>query len=143
MAFCVTNINVIDFPDTDPGGSCLLSSSNNIAIVRGQTFTMIFDLLYNTTAQDGTVTSSPADLDGYSINMSIRTSSSSNNDLLFVSAQNRMINIDYDTSRATVNIPVKHTSRIPVGNQYYFVRLIASDANTQKIIQGIATVSDS
>jgi hypothetical protein len=143
MAFCITNINVIDFPDTDPGGSCLLSSSNNIAIVRGQTFTMIFDLVYNTTSQNGTVTSSPADLNGYSINMSIRTSSSSNSDLLFLSTQNRMIDINYDTARVTVNIPVKYTSRLPLGNQYYFVRLIAADSNTQKIIQGIATVSDS
>jgi len=134
MAFCITNINVIDFPDTDPGGSCLLSSSNNISIVRGQTFTMIFDLKYNSAA---------ADLDGYSINMAIRSSSTSNVDLLFLSTQNRMIDIDYDTARVTINIPVKHTSRIPLGNQYYFIRLISSGGNTQKIIQGIATVSDS
>jgi|SRR6056300_46815 hypothetical protein len=143
MAFCITNINVIDFPDTDPGGSCLLSSSNNIGIVRGQTFTMIFDLQYNTTAGDGTVSTAPADLDGYSINMAIRSSSTSNVDLLFLSTQNRMIDINYETARVTINIPVKHTSRIPLGNQYYFIRLISSGGNTQKIIQGIATVSDS
>ena len=134
MAFCITNINVIDFPDTDPGGSCLLSSSNNISIVRGQTFTMIFDLKYNSAA---------ADLDGYSINMAIRSSSTSNVDLLFLSTQNRMIDIYYDTARLTITLPVKHTSRIPLGNQYYFIRLISSGGNTQKIIQGIATVSDS
>lgn len=142
MAFCVTNINVIDVIDDSPAASCLTASSNNISIVRGTTFLMIFDLQYQTTAEDGTISSEPSDLSGYSLNMSIRESSSSATDLLFCSTQNRMINIDYDTARVTVEIPVKHTSRLPIGNKYYFIRLISSEGNTQKIIQGIATVSN-
>lgn len=103
---------------------------------------MIFDLKYNTTATDGTVTSNPADLDGYSVNAVIRESSTSTTDLLFMSTQNRMISIDYENARVTINIPVKYTSRLPLGTKYYFVRLINSTGNTQKIIQGIATISN-
>ena len=142
MAFCVTNINVIDVLDDSPAASCLTALSNNISIVRGSSFTMIFDLQYQTTANDGTITTEPSDLSGYSLNMYIRESSSSTTDLLFCSTQNRMINIDYDTARITVEIPVKHTNRLSVGNKYYFIRLISSEGNTQKIIQGIASVSN-
>jgi hypothetical protein len=134
MSFCITNISVVSVVTDSPGATCLTASSNNIAIVRGTTFKMFFDLLYS----DG-----PANLYGYFIDMSIRSSSDSSSDLLFCSVQNRMINVNYSTSRVTVQIPVKHTNRLPLGNQYYFVRLINSSGDTQKIIQGIATVSDS
>lgn len=143
MAFCITDINVITLPDDDPGAGCLLATTQNIDITRGQTFNMVFDLQNQTTAEDGTVTSTPADISGYSANMSIKSSSSSSSDLLFASTQNRMISIDYTTSRVSVNIPVKHTSRLPLGALYYLIRLIKSDGNTQIIIQGVATVSDS
>lgn len=143
MAFCIDNINVISIPDVDPGDGCLVATTNNISITRGQTFNMLFDLEFQTTAEDGTVSSSPADIDGYSVNMSIKQSSTSTNELLFASTQNRMIDINYTTARVTVNIPVKHTLRLPLGSLYYLIRLIASDGNTQIIIQGIATVSDS
>lgn len=143
MSFCITNINVISVLDDNPPASCLVASSNNISIIKGSTFRMIFDLQYQTTALDGTVTTSPSDLSGYSIDMSIRASSDSTSDLLFCSIQNRIINIDYSTARVTVDIPVKHTNRLPIGNNYYFIRLIASNGNTQKIIQGIATVANS
>jgi hypothetical protein len=134
MSFCITNISVVSVVTDSPGATCLTTSSNNIAIVRGTTFKMFFDLLY----EDG-----PANLYGYFIDMSIRSSSDSPSDLLFCSVQNRMINVNYSTSRVTVQIPVKHTNRLPLGNQYYFIRLINSSGDTQKIIQGIATVSDS
>lgn len=135
MAFCIEDINVISFPDDDPPGtSCLIASSTNIAIVRGSTFTMVFNLEYN---------NSPADISSYSVNMSIKNSSNSTTDLLFLSTQNRMISIDYPTARVTVSIPVKHTSRLPLGSSYYLIRLVSSTGNTQKIIQGIAAVSDS
>jgi hypothetical protein len=143
MAFCITDINVITFPDDDPGVGCLLAATQNIDIVRGATFNMVFDLVYQTVAEDETVSSSPADLDGYSINMSVKQSSTSTTDLLFASTQNRMIDINYTTARVSVNIPVKYTLRLPLGSLYYLIRLVASDGNTQKIIQGIATVSDS
>ena len=135
MAFCISNITAISIIDDSPStGTCLTSSANNIAIVRGATFNLIFDL------KDGT---NAADLTGYSINAVIKESSTSTTDLLFMSTQNRMISIDYTNARATLSIPVKHTSRLTLGNKYYFIRLVASDGNTQKIIQGIATVSDS
>lgn len=135
MAFCVTNVSAIAIIDDSPStGTCLTSTANNIAIVRGSTFNLIFDL------KNGT---DPADLTGYSINAVIKRSSTSINELLFMSTQNRMISIDYDNARATLTIPVKHTSRLPLGSNYYFIRLVASNGNTQKIIQGIATVSDS
>ena len=81
-------------------------------------------------------------MSGYSINAVIKESSTSTNELLFASTQNRMISIDFTNARATLSIPVKETSRLPVGTKYYFIRLVASNGNTQKIIQGIATVSD-
>lgn len=143
MAFCVTNVNAISLIDDSPsGGTCLTSTSNNIAIVRGSTFNLIFDLQNNTTDSQGVVTTAPASLSGYSINAVIKDSSTSTNELLFMSTQNRMISIDYTNARATLSIPVKHTSRLTTGTKYYFIRLVASDGNTQKIIQGIATVSD-
>ena len=43
MAFCITNINVVDVLDDSPGASCLTVTSNNIAITRGSTFNMIFN----------------------------------------------------------------------------------------------------
>jgi len=135
MAFCIENISVITFPDDRPPGvDCLLSASKNLSIVRGQTFHFVFEL---------TKDDSPADLTGYSINMSIKQSSTSVSDILFLSTQNRMIDINYDIARVSVDIPVKHTSRLPLGSNYYLIRLIASNGNTQKIIQGIASVSDS
>lgn len=135
MAFCVTNVTAISLIDDSPSsGTCLTSTANNISIVRGATFNLIFDL------QSG---NDPADLTGYSIDAVIRDSSTSSTNLLFMSTQNRMISIDYDNARATLTIPVKHTSRLPLGTKYYFIRLVASSGNTQKIIQGIATVSDS
>lgn len=135
MAFCVTNVTAISIIDDSPStGTCLTSTANNIAIVRGSTFNLIFDL------KNGT---NPADLTGYSINAVIKRSSTITAELLFMSTQNRMISIDYDNARATLTIPVKHTSRLPLGSNYYFIRLVASSGNTQKIIQGIATVSDS
>jgi hypothetical protein len=135
MAFCVTNVTAISIIDDSPSsGTCLTSTANNISIVRGSTFTLIFDL------KDGT---DAADITGYSINAVIKPSSTSSTELLFMSTQNRMISIDYDNARATLTIPVKHTSRLPLGTKYFFIRLVASNGNTQKIIQGIATVSDS
>lgn len=143
MAFCITNINVVDVLDDSPGASCLTVTSNNIAITRGSTFNMIFNLQTQTTAEDGTVTTAAADLTGQSVQMQILQTSSSNTDLLFASVSNRMISIDYTEGRVVIEIPVKHTSRLPLGSLYYCIKLIASDGNTQKIIQGIATVSDS
>ena len=143
MSFCITNINVVSVLDDNLPASCLAVSSNNISIVRGSTFKMIFDLQFQITAENGTVSSNPSDLSGYSINMSILSSSNSTSNLLFSSTQNRMINIDYDTARVTIEIPVKHTNRLPLGNNYYLIRLIDSDGNTQKIIQCIATVANS
>jgi len=143
MSFCISNINAISIDDSGPGGSCFTASSSNITITRGTTFNLIFDLAYNTTETDGTITSEPADLNGYSINGVIRESSSSTTNILFMSTQNRMITIDYDTARVSISIPVKHTNRLPLGSQYYFFRLINSTGNTQKILQGIATISDS
>lgn len=135
MAFCITNVTEISLIDDSPStGTCLTETSNNISIVRGSTFTLIFDL------KDGT---EPADLEGYSINAVIKQSSTSNTNLLFMSTQNRMISVDFENARATLTIPVKHTSRLPLGAKYYFIRLVKSNGNTQKIIQGIATVSDS
>lgn len=135
MAFCVTNVTAISLIDDSPSsGTCFASKANNIAVVRGSTFNLIFDL------KDGT---SAADLSGYSINAVIKRSSTSTTELLFMSTQNRMISIDYVNARATLSIPVKHTSRLPLGTHYYSIRLVASSGNTQKIIQGIATVSDS
>lgn len=135
MAFCVTNVTAISLIDDSPSsGTCLVSTANNISIVRGSTFNLIFDLKNGDSA---------ADLTGYSINAVIKPSSTSSEETLFMSTQNRMISIDYDNARATMTIPVKHTSRIDAGTYYYFIRLVASSGNTQKIIQGIATVSDS
>lgn len=143
MAFCVTNVNAISLVDDTIGGStCLTSTSNNISIVRGATFNLIFDLQNNTTDSQGVVTTAPADLSGYSVNAVIKDSSTSTTQLLFASTQNRMISIDFTNARATLTIPVKNTSRLPVGTKYYFINLVASNGNTQKIIQGIATVSD-
>lgn len=142
MAFCITNINTISVIDDAQTGSCLTTASSNIKIVRGSSFNLIFDLDLNTTAPDGTVTSTDADLTGYTINASLQDSSTSNRDLLFMSTQNRMININ-DVSRVVISIPVKHTSRLPIGIKYYCVRLINSNGDTQKILQGIATISDS
>jgi hypothetical protein len=143
MAFCITNINVVSILDDSPGSSCLVSSANNVSIVRGSTFRLLFDLQSQTTAEDGTISTAPSDITGYSINMSIKSSSSSNSDLLFCSTQNRMIDIDFDTARVTLQIPVKHTLRLPIGNLYYMIRLISPEGETQIIIQGIAKVSDS
>ena len=103
---------------------------------------LIFDLQNNTTDSQGVVTTAPANLSGYSVNAVIKDSSTSTTQLLFASTQNRMISIDFTNARATLTIPVKNTSRLPVGTKYYFINLVASDGNTQKIIQGIATVSD-
>ena len=96
----------------------------------------------DTTDSQGVVTTAPANLSGYSVNAVIKDSSTSTTQLLFASTQNRMISIDFTNARATLTIPVKNTSRLPVGTKYYFINLVASDGNTQKIIQGIATVSD-
>jgi len=141
MAFCITNINNLTVVDDSPeGASCLTTTSSNITITKGSTFILIFDLSLNTTAGDGSVSSSPADLSGFSINGSIKDSATSTSDHLFMSTQNRMISIDSATSRVTLNIPVKHTSRLPLGVKYYSLRLIAADGNTQNLIQGIATI---
>lgn len=134
MSFCISNINAISIDDGGGGGTCYVAASNNITITRGSTFNLIFDLKYNSNA---------ADLEGYSINGVIKESSSSTDNLLFMSTQNRMISINYTTARISVEIPVKHTSRLPLGSQYYFFRLIDSTGNTQKILQGVATISDS
>lgn len=142
MAFCITNINTVSVIDDTQSGSCLSTASSNIKIVKGSSFSLIFDLDLNTTASDGTVTSTDADLTGYTINASIQDSSTSNRDLLFMSTQNRMININNE-SRVVLTIPVKHSSRLPAGIKYYCVRLINSNGDTQKILQGIATISDS
>lgn len=142
MAFCITNINVVSILDDNPAGTCLKTSSNNISIVRGTTFKMIFDLQYQTTELNGTVSTDPADLSGYSVNMSIKSSYDSDSDLLFCSTQNRMINLEYATARCSVEIPVKHTNRLSVGNKVYVIRLVSSGGDTQKIIQGIVSVSN-
>lgn len=141
MAFCITNINNLTVIDDSPAGaSCLTTTSSNITITKGSTFILIFDLSNNTTASDGSVTSVAADLSGYSINGSIQETATSNTDYLFMSTQNRMISIDSSTSRVTLNIPVKHTSRLPLGTKYYCLKLIAADGNTQNLIQGIVTI---
>jgi hypothetical protein len=142
MAFCITNINTITVIDDAQTGSCLTTASNNIKIIRGSSFNLIFDLDLNTTASDGTVTSSDADLTGHTVNASIQNSSTSNTDLLFMSTQNRMVDITNE-SRVILSIPVKHSSRLPIGTKYYCVRLINSNGDTQKILQGIATIADS
>lgn len=142
MAFCITNINTITVIDDAQTGSCLTAAANNIKITRGSSFNLIFDLDLNTTASDGTVTSSDADLTGYTVNASIQNSSTSNTDLLFMSTQNRMVDITNE-SRVVLSIPVKHSSRLPIGTKYYCVRLINSNGDTQKILQGIATIADS
>ena len=142
MAFCITNITVVDVLDDSPGATCLTVTSSNINITRGSTFNMLFNLQTQTTAEDGTVTTSAADLTGQSVKMEIKQTVSSTTDLLFASVSNRMISIDYTAGRVTVELPVKHTSRLPLGSLYYCIKLIATDGNTQKIIKAIATVSD-
>ncbi len=141
MSFCIENINEISIDDGGVGGSCLVATSKPITIAVGATFNMIFDLKVTTTADDGTVSSVPADLSGYSIKAEVKKTSSSNSDLVFSSTQNRMISINETTARVSWTIPVKHTSRLPAGANYYCIKLIKSDGNTQKIIQGVATVS--
>lgn len=141
MSFCITNVNTVTVIDDGVSStSCLTTKANNITITKGSTFNLIFDLSLTTTASDGTSSSNAADLTGYSLKASIKDTSTSTSEHLFMSTQNRMIVIDYTDARVSLSIPVKHTSRLPSGAKYYSIELIRADGNTQNIIQGIATI---
>ena len=86
MSFCITNVNTVTVVDDGVSStSCLTTQANNITINKGSTFNLIFDLSVNTTASDGSTSSSVADLTGFSLQAFIKDTSTSTSNHLFMS----------------------------------------------------------